>query len=266
MRYVPAVLLLAIAAAGPALAQPARPDPHAAIQALDQDHNGSVSLAEYQAFRRLVEVRSDIDGAPGLSLAEFTATLDPAARANAAATLDLIDQNGNGRVDPTEYEAYHAYIFTNVLDLDHDGAWTEAEYRTLLQTASAGGAAPAPAVAATPPRPAQIDADAAIAALDRDGNGSVSEIEFLQFQVARFPQVDTDSDGLLTAEEFRLSLAPAARNRSDVAFRGNDSNHDRRLSQVEFVNYESYVFQALLDRNRDGSWTAAEYRAVLGGR
>ena len=258
MKRVLAGLLLL--AAAPAFAQPARPDPQAVIQALDQDHNGSVSLAEYQAFRRLVQARMDTDGTPGLSLAEFTATLDPAARANASATLELIDQNSNGLVDPPEYDAYHAYIFNNVLDLDHDGAWTEAEYRTFLDAAAAQAPATPPAAQAAA---GPTEAEAAIAALDRDHNGSVSEIEYLQFQVARFPQIDTDSDGLLTSEEFRNSLAPAARLRSDTAFRGNDSNHDRRLSQVEYVNYQSYVFQAVLDQNRDGAWTVAEYRAVL---
>lgn len=256
MKRVLAGLLMVTAV--PAAAQPARPDPHAVIQALDQDHNGSVSLAEYQTFRGLVRARMDVDGTPGLSLAEFAATLDPAARVNAAATLELIDQDGDELVDPSEYDAYHAYIFNSVLDLDHDGAWTEAEYRTFLASAPASAGSPAPQAAAGP-----TEAEAAIAGLDRDHNGSVSEIEYLQFQVARFPQIDTDGDGLLTSEEFRNSLAPGARLRSDTAFRGNDSNHDRRLSQVEYVNYQSYVFQAVLDQNRNGAWTVEEYRAVL---
>jgi Ca2+-binding EF-hand superfamily protein len=236
------IALVVLAAATPAAAQLS---PQATISVLDTNGDGAVDLAEYLAFRRAAF--DDEDGVPGASRTEFRASLEPAAQRTADAAFTQFDANRDNILDAAEADAYHSYVFRNVLDRDHDGRWTLAELQALTA---------APTAAPTgPPTP-----EAAIAALDADGNGSVSAIEYLRFQVGRFPQIDADHDGFLSQAEFRAGT-PGSRANVPTTFRTFDVDHDNRFSQAEFTNLHSYVFDTVLDRNHDGAWTAEEYRA-----
>ena len=240
--------LLMLAAATPAAAQLS---PQATIQVLDTSGDGAVDLAEYLAFRRAAF--DDEDGVPGASLSEFRASLEPTAQASAETAFTQFDANHDNVLDAAETDAYHTYVFRNVLDRDHDGRWTVAELQALAaSTPTMPSGSPS-----TPPTPEQV-----IAALDADGNGAVSEIEYLRFQVGRFPVLDTDHNGFMSLAEYRAG-APGSRLNATNAFRSFDGDRDNQLSLTEFSNLHSYAFQNLLDRNRDGAMSVDEYRSFL---
>lgn len=256
----------AAAAANSAVGQPAQLDPQAVISGLDQNGDGSVDLGEYLAYRHLVSSSADGDGQPGLSLDEFRASLDAGARLNAAAAFTRSDQNRDGALDDGEVAAYHTFVFRNVLDQNHDGAWTVDEFRTLLASSGAAAGARPPAAGSRPPTAGAPDPAVAIAAIDTDANGSVSATEYLGFQAIRFGQLDTDANGSMSLQEFTASLARPVRDTARSTFLQVDGDRDGQLSQREFLGYQTYVFNSVLDRNRDGAWTVDEYRAFLRGR
>jgi Ca2+-binding EF-hand superfamily protein len=107
------------------------------------------------------------------------------------------------------------------------------------------------------------DPQALITALDFDHNGSVSRNEFLNAHAARFAQFDVDGSGQMTLAEFRAALDGIARDRAPTSLQTFDYNGNGRLSQSEYLSYQTWIYNNVLDRNRDGAWTVEEYRSFL---
>ncbi|MCJ8191061.1 EF-hand domain-containing protein [Sphingomicrobium aestuariivivum] len=121
-------------------------------------------------------VSLDADGNGALDVAE----MEVAASRRAEAMREAIARNQRQRFD--------------ALDKDGNGSLDFEEFKALMRT---------PRV--TP------DSETAVERFDSDGDGTVSQAEFRNGQLAIFDRLDTDGDGRLSEEERRNAGAPAAR-------------------------------------------------------
>jgi len=109
--------------------------------------------------------------------------------------------NGDGVVDKSELDAARRAAFERA-DADHDGYITEDEAQSLLQQLRAQGAAgqrPLYRGRIVSRKPAE-QANA-IARFDADGDGRVSEAEFMEFVHPFGAMFDANGDGKITKEE-----------------------------------------------------------------
>lgn len=124
-------------------------------------------------------------GSRGFCLAAaLIASLAPPAAAVSEATLratfDVLDADGDGVVQQTEYEIHKVQVlFGN--DANGDGRLTPEE---------------------TPNLSAE-----AFARLDEDGDGQLSGVELLLAPELQFLAIDRDGDGVVTFEEFEALVA-----------------------------------------------------------
>jgi Ca2+-binding EF-hand superfamily protein len=112
-----------------------------------------------------------------------------------------LDLNGDGVVDKSELDAARRAAFERA-DADHDGYITEDEAQSLLQQLRAQGAAgqrPLYRGRIVSRKPAE-QANA-IARFDADGDGRVSEAEFMEFVHPFGAMFDANGDGKITKEE-----------------------------------------------------------------
>lgn len=112
-----------------------------------------------------------------------------------------LDLDGDGVVDKSELDAARRAAFERA-DADHDGYITEDEGQSLLQQLRAQGAAGqrplyrGRIVARKPAEQAN-----AIARFDADGDGRVSEAEFMEFVHPFSAMFDANGDGNITKAE-----------------------------------------------------------------
>ena len=96
--------------------------------------------------------------------------------------------------------------------------------------------------------------------VDVNGDGSISRAEYRTVQVARWPQIDRNSDGFLTLDDFpRVAVGRARTQLAELAYL--DTNGDGRLSRSEMVDGEPPLFRRA-DRNGDGALTRSEVEAA----
>ena len=100
------------------------------------------------------------------------------------AWLNRIDIDGDGKVTREEWATHQAAGFSRV-DADRDGKLTAAEMRTALQ----------------PQR--ESEALKVFQRWDLDKDGFVTEEEFLGRDFPGFRMLDTDGDGVITADDLR---------------------------------------------------------------
>lgn len=186
-------LLLFLPAARAAL--PAAAEIKSAFDALDADHNGAISLAEWEkasfALFRSADKNND----------NF---LDPSELGGTTITQDtflLIDENHDGRLSVAEFMHLRRAIFT-AADIDRDDSLSFVEFELLTLLAQTGWT-------------------------DRNHNGRIEPSELKAALVQAFGQLDANHDGFLSAEE--------AAYMSPTQFKLSDSDHDGRLTQDEFV-------------------------------
>jgi len=98
--------------------------------------------------------------------------------------------------------------------------------------------------------------------LDQDGDGSVGRNEFINVQRGRFAQFDVNANGFMNYREFYASLDKASARNGEQSFRAFDGDRDNRLSPNEFLTYHAWVFDNVLDKDRDGAWSLDEARAL----
>jgi Ca2+-binding EF-hand superfamily protein len=219
------------------------------IAALDQNRDGAVSATEYVNWQIGNMARFDSDQTPGLSAEEFRRSLDEPAQANAGVAFNSTDRNRDGVLDEAEFGGYHHWVFSHVLDTNSDGRWTEIEYREFLN--------------ANPGLGAERLATAMIKGRDQDHDGTVSLREYLQSQAPKFRTSDTSGNGALSRSEFKASLDERGRRRAAASFKAFDFDGDRKLNRQEFFDYHGFVFNKVLDLNRDGEWSVDEARTLL---
>ncbi|WP_169719114.1 EF-hand domain-containing protein [Brevundimonas aveniformis] len=71
-------------------------------------------------------------------------------------------------------------------------------------------------------------------AADSDGDGRISQAEFVAGAVQRFDNGDANRDGTLTADEVRAGMEARRSERRDQMFARMDANGDGSISRAEF--------------------------------
>lgn len=211
------------------------------LRALDADHDGKISAAEFLDFHKPRLAQFDADRNGQLSPAEFEAAL-PAAEKPFAASFRQFDKDGSGELSLDEFLAYKGFIFTTYVDKDHDGFLSQAESGVATQ-------------GATTPR-----------IIDYDSDGKTSLEEYLRFQEPKLKQFDVNKNGKLSPSEFAASLDRGARANAEASLRAFDQDHDGSLDSKEFLTYHAYVFRTYLDANKNGFIEQAEWTKLLAGR
>ncbi len=102
-----------------------------------------------------------------------------------------------------------------------------------------------------------------IAALDQDKDGTVAVEEYVAWQVKNLDRHERDKVAGLSLDEFAQSLDERTRSSAPTLFNNSDRNTDGVLEATEFGGYHGWIFNNILDSNRDGAWTADEYRDFL---
>lgn len=98
---------------------------------------------------------------------------------------------------------------------------------------------------------------------DANGDGAVSRQEFTSFRAAQFTRMDRNGDGFITDTD----IPRFVQNRLPPEMSGDnmratfDANKDGKVSQSEFVNGPSLVFDRT-DTNGDGAVARTELEAA----
>lgn len=99
-------------------------------------------------------------------------------------------------------------------------------------------------------------------ALDADGNGSVSIAEVKAAQQARFAEMDSNGDGVISGDEMAAAAADHAQDRAMERFSQmlawRDSDGDGALSPSEFGSNRGEQMFMRADANHDGEITQEE--------
>lgn len=94
-------------------------------------------------------------------------------------------------------------------------------------TLAAGGVALAQQAPAQPQTPRAMRADA-------DGDGRISQAEFVDRRVERLTAVDANRDGSVAPEEMRAAFEARSAERADARFQRLDADRDGAISRAEF--------------------------------
>lgn len=101
-------------------------------------------------------------------------------------------------------------------------------------------------------------------AADTNNDNAVSRQEFLAYRQTQFSRFDRNNDGYITDDDmprFMANRAPAGMSPADMRAEF-DANGDGRVSQSEFVNGPTLVFNRV-DANGDNVATEAEFEAAI---
>lgn len=96
---------------------------------------------------------------------------------------------------------------------------------------------------------------------DTNKDGVVTRDEFEASMNARFRNMDSDHDGLVSMTEFRDYLQRRRLEHKQARLKRMDSNGDGQVSKAEYIAYQTKLADARfihLDRNHDGSLSADE--------
>jgi Ca2+-binding EF-hand superfamily protein len=229
-----------------------------AIAFLDGSGDGKVDADEYARFQSSRCPGFDANGDQKLSMEEFTASLPPAEQRATSQTFPSFDSNQDGGLDNGEFMAYHAYILRTYIDTDKDGYMSIAEFDVVRRPAEPA----ARQTASAPATPAS-----GLAVLDYNKDGKTDLNEYLNFQLPNLKKFDANGNGRLSRDEFKASLPPGAQKNAARSFDAFDRDKDNGLEQQEFLSYHAFVFNNVLDRNKDGFVDGKEWaRLAAEGR
>lgn len=109
--------------------------------------------------------------------------------------------------------------------------------RTLVIGGVAALALAALAGAATAQQPAAPNAErqARVQRADTDGDGRISQAEFVGRRIARLTAADADRDGTVTHEEMRAQGQASMQQRAEARFTRLDADRDGAISRAEFT-------------------------------
>ncbi|MDH3592096.1 MAG: EF-hand domain-containing protein, partial [Planctomycetota bacterium] len=212
------------------------------LKRLDSDGDGKITKKEWAAskrplpgtlFQRLDEDKDGVISARELQRAEKRAGGSWRGRA-AEALMRRFDRNGDKKIDVKEWLARRELF--DKLDADADGFLTTDE---LSPKGPREGAFD----------PASSDkASRLLQRHDKDKDGKLSAVEFPDER--RFKEMDSDGDGVLTADELREAMDKRQRELEYDVIERYDRNGDGQVSRSEFTG-PARVFDRL-DRNKDG--------------
>ena len=187
--------MLSFGSTARALTLPAAAELKNAFAAIDADHDGVISLAEWEnasfALFRSADRNNDN-------------SLDPSELSGTTITQDtflLIDEDHNGRLSISEFMRLRRAVFT-AADIDRGDTLSLVEFELLTLLAQTGWT-------------------------DRNHNGRIEPSELKAALIQAFGLLDDTHDGFLSTTE--AAYMPAEQ------FKLSDVDHDERLSQDEFV-------------------------------
>lgn len=232
-------------------AQGGRERPRFVLQALDLDHDGTLSAAEIQAAPASLKALDRTgDG-------ELTPDEMEPPRTDAGATPDQLvaqlmsfDKNGDGVLTPNELPERMSALFTRG-DTNKDGKLTPDEIRRMAgRTGSPNGKAGAPGSAS-----GMMRLDPVLNALDTNHDGMLSAAEISAASVSLLV-LDVDHSGSIEAAEMKVRQQTAQERVAHMLDEW-DTNKDGKLSVEEVPDGMRGRF-AEVDKNGDGFLDASE--------
>ena len=190
------------------------------FQILDGNHDEVLTLAEYKSQpREAVYRRMDSNGDGTLDLSEFHMADMPRASVNyATKVFALLDMDANGGISVDELHARPLGAWFLRSDANEDGILSLEE------------------LARVNPQMKAEHCHSVFAALDSDDDGNVVQVEFEnRSPEVNFRQIDVDTNGLMTLEEFMAAFhTPDQIKWAQETFSKKDANGDSQLTLEEY--------------------------------
>ncbi len=229
--------------------------PRLVLQALDRNHDGTLSLDEIQAApKSLLTLDTNGDGQ-----INFVDELTPR-RQDAGVNPDQMveqlmkfDRNGDGVLTPDELPERIQALFTRA-DVNKDGKLTPDEIRQSFAKTSGPRGRDAGDVAR------MLRLDPLVDALDADHDGILSAAEIQQSSTLLLT-LDKNHDGSITPDEMPMRQQSPAE-RAAHMLSEFDTNKDGKLSREEVPDGMRARFDAA-DKNNDGFLDANELQQMF---
>lgn len=222
-----------------------RQQPRLVLNAIDLDHDGSISAAEIKAApTSLLTIDRNADGQ--LTFDELSARPENAGAAPDELVKQLMsyDKTGKGYLVAADLPERMQGLFTRA-DANHDGRLTPEEIRTL----SARQGMPAGAGSATGQASGMFRMDPLLSALDTNHDGVISAQE-ISAASATLLTLDKNGDGALSQDEIRVRQQ-TPEERADHMLDEWDTNKDGKISRAEAPERMAQQFDSI-DKNGDG--------------
>lgn len=241
-RGFPALFAAAVlAVSGVATAQRPGGPPSPMQQALDTNHDGTLSADEVKAAPRSL-LALDKNGDGRITPDELQSPETPGASPEELVTrLMAFDKNGDGILVPDELPARMQNLFERA-DTNHDGKLTPDEIRGLAQRQ----------IMPTGPQAAggnMMRGDMIFNALDTDHDGEISAAEIAAASTSLL-SLDKNGDGQIAADEMRPRQA-SPEEMAQHFLDENDTDKDGKISRAEAPDFVKNQFDAI-DKNGDG--------------
>ena len=240
--------------AGSILAAQAPPQPRPVFEALDLNHDGTLSAAEIAAASASLR-KLDLDGDGQLTSLEFLPRPVDSSAVDAESLVKRLmafDRNGDGVLTSDELPERMQSLMAKA-DANHDGKLTPDEIRAYAkaQTGPLGRVQSGAQVTRMDP---------ILNALDANHDGILSADEIANAPAALLT-LDLNHDGQLTPDETRIRPTTPA-DRAAHLLDEWDTNKDGKLSKAEAPDRIQAQFDQI-DTNKDGFLDVGELTAYF---